>query len=141
MHPINESIVMKKIEHLGIAVNNLDQAEKLFETLLGSPSYKREEVASEGVTTSFFQTGESKVELLGATNDESPIAKFLAKKGPGIHHVAFRVEDIYAEVAQLKEKGFTPLGEPKQGADDMIICFLHPKQTGGVLVELCQPKN
>ena len=130
---------MKKIEHLGIAVSNLEEAEKLFETVLGEPPYKREEVASEGVITSFFQTGESKVELLGATRDDSAIAKFIAKKGPGIHHVAFRVDNLEAEVERLKKEGFTPLGEPKRGADDMRICFLHPKETGGVLVELCEP--
>ena len=128
-----------KIEHLGIAVKDLDTAEKLYEKLLGTASYKREEVASEGVITSFFQSGANKIELLAATDPEGPIAKFIDKKGEGIHHVAFDVDDIHAEMERLKNEGFILLNEtPKRGADNKLICFVHPKTTGGVLVELCQ---
>jgi len=128
-----------KIEHLGIAVANLDEAEKRYEQLLGVPSYKREEVESEKVMTSFFLSGINKIELLAATSPESAIAKFIEKKGEGIHHVAFDVEDIHAEMERLKNEGFTLLNEtPKKGADNKLICFVHPKSTGGVLVELCQ---
>jgi methylmalonyl-CoA/ethylmalonyl-CoA epimerase len=131
-----------KIEHLGIAVHDLDQATELYTALLGTPPYKTEEVPSEGVTTVFFQTGESKVELLKATKEDSPIANFIRQRGEGIHHVAFRVDDIRAEMARLKALGFKLLhDEPKQGADQKLICFLHPKSTGGVLVELCQERN
>lgn len=130
---------MKKIEHLGIAVKNIDDAEKLFESLLKTPSYKREEVISESVITSFFKTGESKIELLQATSDESAIAKFIEKKGEGIHHIAFEVEDIYAEIERLTKEGFKLIHEkPKKGADNKLIAFLHPKSTNGVLVEICQ---
>ncbi len=130
---------MDKIEHIGIAVKNLEASNALFAKLLGVPHYKIEEVASEGVKTSFFQSGPNKIELLEATNPESPIAKFLEKKGEGIHHVAFAVEDIVAEIARLKAEGFTVLNEiPKQGADNKLVAFLHPKGTNGVLVELCQ---
>lgn len=130
---------MRKIEHIGIAVKDLKASEDLFEKLLGSPSYKREEVASEGVRTSFFMNGPNKIELLEATNADSPIAKFLEKKGEGIHHIAFDVEDIVAEIARLKSEGFTVLNEtPKRGADNKLVAFLHPKGTNGVLVELCQ---
>lgn len=130
---------MKKLEHVGIAVTNLEEAEKTFADVLGSPSYKREEVQSEGVITSFFNAGESKIELLAATNEDSPIAKFLSKKGQGIHHLAFNVSDIKAEIAELTQKGYQLINpEPKAGADGKLIAFLHPKSTSGVLVELCQ---
>lgn len=131
--------MVKKIEHIGIAVKNMDDANVLFEKLLGVPSYKEERVESEGVLTSFFQTGTNKIELLMATNPESPIAKFLEKKGEGIHHIAFDVEDIYAEIERLKNEGFVLINEvPKKGADNKLVVFLHPKNTNGVLVELCQ---
>ncbi len=130
---------MKKIEHLGIAVKNLEQSINLFEKLLGTPCYKTETVESEGVTTAFFKTGENKIELLEATHNESPIAKFIDKKGEGIHHVAFDVDDIRAEMQRLKDSGFQLLNEePKRGADNKLVCFIHPKSAGGVLVELCQ---
>jgi methylmalonyl-CoA/ethylmalonyl-CoA epimerase len=131
--------MVNKIEHIGIAVKNIQDANILFEKLLGVASYKSEEVISEGVLTSFFQTGESKIELLMATNPESPISKFLEKKGEGIHHIAFDVEDIYAEMERLKKEGFVLINEvPKKGADNKLVVFLHPKNTNGVLVELCQ---
>ncbi|OXA98958.1 methylmalonyl-CoA epimerase [Flavobacterium oncorhynchi] len=131
--------MVNKIEHIGIAVKNMDDANVLFEKLLGVPSYKEETVESEGVLTSFFQTGTNKIELLMATNPESPIAKFLEKKGEGIHHIAFDVEDIHAEISRLKEEGFVLINEvPKKGADNKLVVFLHPKNTNGVLVELCQ---
>ncbi len=130
---------MLKIEHIGIAVKNLEAGNALFEKLLGTPQYKIEEVVSEGVLTSFFKIGESKIELLEATKPESPIAKFIEKKGEGIHHIAFDVVDIYAEMKRLESEGFTLLNpEPKRGADNKLVCFLHPKGTSGVLVELCQ---
>lgn len=130
---------MKKIEHIGIAVKDLQASNVLFEKLFGTPAYKEEEVASEGVKTSFFRNGPNKIELLEATNPESPIAKFLEKKGEGIHHIAFDVEDIVAEIARLKAQGFTVLNEiPKKGADNKLVAFLHPKSTNGVLIELCQ---
>ncbi|RZJ66848.1 MAG: methylmalonyl-CoA epimerase [Flavobacterium sp.] len=130
---------MKKIEHIGIAVKNLNESNLLFEKLLGVASYKQEEVESEGVKTSFFQSGPNKIELLEATNPDSPIAKFLEKKGEGIHHIAFDVSDIVAEIERLKSEGFTVLNEtPKKGADNKLVAFLHPKGTNGVLVELCQ---
>ena len=130
---------MNRIEHIGIAVNNLETSNILFEKLLGTPPYKSEEVASEGVKTSFFLSGPNKIELLEATTPESPIAKFLEKKGEGIHHIAFDVTDIVAEIARLKAEGFTVLNEtPKKGADNKLVAFLHPKGTNGVLVELCQ---
>lgn len=131
--------MVNKIEHIGIAVKNMNDANVLFEKLLGVPSYKEEEVESEGVLTSFFQTGTNKIELLMATNSESPIAKFLEKKGEGIHHIAFDVEDIYSEIERLKSEGFVLINEvPKKGADNKLVVFLHPKNTNGVLVELCQ---
>jgi methylmalonyl-CoA/ethylmalonyl-CoA epimerase len=131
--------MVNKIEHIGIAVKNMDDANVLFEKLLGVPSYKEEEVESEGVLTCFFQTGSNKIELLMATNPESPIAKFLEKKGEGIHHIAFDVEDIYSEIERLKSEGFVLINEvPKKGADNKLVVFLHPKNTNGVLVELCQ---
>jgi len=131
--------MVNKIEHIGIAVKNMEDANILFEKLLGVPSYKEEAVESEGVLTSFFQTGTNKIELLMATNPESPIAKFLEKKGEGIHHIAFDVEDIHAEINRLKNEGFVLINEvPKKGADNKLVVFLHPKNTNGVLVELCQ---
>ncbi|MBO9582660.1 MAG: methylmalonyl-CoA epimerase [Flavobacterium sp.] len=131
--------MVNKIEHIGIAVKNMDDANVLFEKMLGVPSYKMEAVESEGVLTSFFQTGNNKIELLVATNPESPIAKFLEKKGEGIHHIAFDVDDIEAEIIRLKNEGFVLINEvPKKGADNKLVVFLHPKNTNGVLVELCQ---
>lgn len=130
---------MKNVEHLGIAVQNLEAANLLFSRLLNTEPYKQETVESEGVTTSFFRQGETKIELLEATRPDSPIAKFLEKRGEGIHHLAFEVADIRAEIARLKAEGFTPLNEePKRGADNKLVVFLHPKGTGGVLIELCQ---
>jgi len=130
---------MDKIEHIGIAVNNIEEANITYEKLLGAAPYKQEEVESEGVKTSFFKTGESKIELLGATNENSPIAKFLKKKGEGIHHIAFAVEDIKKKIEELKTEGFVVLNEtPKRGADNKLVAFLHPKSSHGVLVELCQ---
>jgi len=130
---------MKKIEHIGIAVKDMEQSNLLFEKLLGTAPYKQEEVASEGVKTSFFMNGPNKIELLEATNPDSPIAKFIKKKGEGIHHIAFDVEDIVSEIERLKSEGFIVLNEtPKQGADNKLVAFLHPKGTNGVLVELCQ---
>ena len=130
---------MNKIEHIGIAVKDLGISNLLFEKLLGTASYKSEEVESEGVMTSFFQTGVNKIELLSATNPESPIAKFIDKKGEGIHHIAFEVEDILSEMERLKNEGFVLINEvPKKGADNKLVAFLHPKGTNGVLVELCQ---
>ncbi len=130
---------MQKIEHLGIAVKELAKSIPLFEQLLNTPCYKTEEVASEGVNTAFFQVGDSKVELLEASKPDSPIAKFLDKKGEGIHHIAFDVENIEAEMKRLQALGFELLNEtPKRGADNKLVCFLHPKSTNGVLIELCQ---
>ena len=130
---------MKKIEHLGIAVKNMEDSNALFKKLLGVAPYKQEEVASEGVLTSFFKNGPNKIELLAATTANGPIAKFLEKKGEGIHHVAFEVEDIFAEMERLKAEGFTLLNEkPKKGADNKLVAFVHPKTANGVLVELCQ---
>ncbi len=130
---------MNKIEHIGIAVKNLEESNQLFAKLFGKPHYKMEEVKSEGVKTSFFQVGENKIELLEATKEGSPIAKFVAKKGEGIHHIAFDVTDIQAEVIRLQKEGFVILNEaPKKGADNKLVVFLHPKGTNGVLVELCQ---
>jgi methylmalonyl-CoA/ethylmalonyl-CoA epimerase len=130
---------MRKIEHLGIAVADLKKSNELFQRLLGNPPYKSETVAAEGVETSFFQIGETKIELLQASRADSPIAKFIEKKSEGIHHIAFDVEDIHAEMARLKAEGFEILNEvPKKGADNKIVVFLHPRSTNGVLVELCQ---
>jgi methylmalonyl-CoA/ethylmalonyl-CoA epimerase len=130
---------MQHIEHIGIAVKNLEFSNDLFTKLLGTAPYKQEGVESEGVMTSFFQTGQTKIELLEATNPESPIAKFIEKKGEGIHHIAFEVTDILAEMERLKNEGFILLNEvPKKGADNKLVCFLHPKGTNSVLVELCQ---
>ena len=130
---------MEKIEHIGIAVKDLESSNALFAKLFGAPHYKIEEVASEGVKTSFFQSGPNKIELLEATKPESPIAKFIEKKGEGIHHIAFAVDDIVSEIARLKSEGFVVLNEtPKKGADNKLVAFLHPKSTNGVLIELCQ---
>ena len=130
---------MKKIEHIGIAVKDITKSNELFAALFDEEPYKMEEVISEGVMTSFFKVGESKIELLQATNEDSPIAKFIEKKGEGIHHIAFGVEDIDAEIKRLESKGFTMIQkEAKKGADNMMIAFLHPKSTNGVLIELCQ---
>ena len=130
-----------KIEHLGIAVHSLETSDHLFARLLGKESYKKESVEREGVTTSFYQIGESKIELLEATNPESPISKFISKKGEGIHHIAFGVENIQEEIERLKKEGFQFISEePKDGADNKLVVFLHPKSTNGVLVELCQEK-
>lgn len=130
---------MLKIEHIGIAVKNLNESNELFRKLLGRTHYKIEEVASEHVNTSFFQIGESKIELLEATAPESAIAKYLDKKGEGIHHIAFEVEDIHAEMKRMEAEGFRLLNEkPKRGADNKLVCFIHPKSANGVLVELCQ---
>ncbi|WP_460190262.1 methylmalonyl-CoA epimerase [Urechidicola sp. KH5] len=130
---------MKKIEHLGIAVRDLEASNQLFEKLFGAAPYKSEAVESEGVITSFFKSGPNKIELLGATNPESPIAKFLEKRGEGIHHIAFAVDDINAELKRLKAEGFTLINEtPKRGADNKLIAFVDPKTTNGVLIELCQ---
>lgn len=130
---------LKKIEHLGIAVKDLEKSEKLFSVLTGAGPYKREEVESEGVITSFFKSGPNKIELLQATRDDSPIAGFIEKRGEGIHHIAFSVDNIEAEMRRLQSEGFRLINEkPKKGADGMLICFLHPKDTNGVLIELCQ---
>jgi methylmalonyl-CoA/ethylmalonyl-CoA epimerase len=127
------------LEHLGLAVQDLDAATTLYTTLLGMTPYKRETVESEGVDTVFFQVGGSKIELLGGTTPDSAITKFVAKKGEGIHHVAFEVDDIRAEMARLRAEGFVLLNEePKRGADNKLVCFVHPKSAHGVLVELCQ---
>jgi methylmalonyl-CoA/ethylmalonyl-CoA epimerase len=130
---------MNKIEHIGIAVNNLQQAGNIYEKLLNTSVYKIEEVLSEGVKTAFLQTGPNKIELLEASNPDSPIAKFIGKKGEGIHHIAFEVDDIRAEMERLKKEGFVLLNEePKLGADNKLVCFVHPKSANGVLIELCQ---
>ncbi len=134
--------MIKKIEHLGIAVKDINQSNLLFEQLLGSAPYKSETVEREGVITSFFQLGESKIELLQATRSDSPIARFLEKNKEGIHHIAFEVDDINVEIQRLKGLGFVLLSEePKSGADGKLIVFLHPKSTNGVLIELCQDRE
>lgn len=130
---------MEKLEHIGIAVKNMDQSNALFAAILGQPHYKIEAVESEGVRTSFFQLAGVKIELLEATRDDSPIARFIEKKGEGIHHLAFSVSDISQSIQAYKNKGFELINEvPRKGADNKVICFLHPKTTGGVLIELCQ---
>ena len=132
---------MKKLEHIGIAVKDLGKANQLFEKLFNEPYYKLEQLESEGVSTSFFKVGETKIELLEACNDNSPIAKFIDKRGEGIHHIAFEVEDINAEIKRLQNEGFQLINQaPKDGVDNKKICFLHPKSTNGVLIELCQEK-
>lgn len=132
-------INMKKIEHIGIAVKDLETSNKVFAALLGKPHYKIEAVESEGVRTSFFETGPNKIELLEAISPNSPIAKFIERKGEGIHHIAFAVDDLEAEMERLIGQGFTILNTtPKKGADNKLVAFLHPKSTNGVLIELCQ---
>lgn len=133
---------LTKIEHLGIAVRSLEEGNALYTKILGVPPYKEEAVESEGVKTSFFKAGPNKIELLEATNPDSPIAKFIEKRGEGIHHIAYAVEDIHVEMARLREEGFVLLNEePKKGADNKWVCFLHPKGTGGTLIELCQDRG
>lgn len=133
---------MTNIEHIGIAVKDLEKSNKLFEALLNSKPYKVETVESEHVSTSFFKTGETKIELLEASSPDSAIAKFIEKKGEGIHHIAFTVSDIKSEMQRLKKEGFVVLNEePKMGADNKWVCFLHPKSTNGVLIELCQERS
>lgn len=130
---------MESLEHIGIAVKDLSESKALFEKLLNTKCYKEEEVPAEGVTTAFFSVGNTKVELLEATTEDSPITKFLEKRGEGIHHLAFEVDDIRAEMKRLSDAGFQLLtDEPTKGADNKLVCFLHPKSAGGVLVELCQ---
>lgn len=130
---------MNKIEHIGIAVKSLESANDLYTNLLGEPPYKSEAVESENVTTSFFKNGPNKIELLAATDSNSAIAKFIEKKGEGIHHIAFAVDNIYEEMERLKKAGFQLLSDtPKKGADNKLVCFVHPKSANGVLVELCQ---
>ncbi len=132
---------MNKIEHIGIAVKDLKESNELFANLFGEPHYKMEEVESEGVKTSFFKVGVNKIELLEATKKDSPIAKFIEKKGEGIHHIAFDVADIEEEIKRLTKCGFTVLNKkPKHGADNKLVAFLHPKTTNGVLIELCQER-
>ena len=134
--------MIKKIEHLGIAVVNIEESLRVFETLLGIKCYKIEEVESEVVKTAFLQVGESKIELLEATNPDSPIAKYLEKRGQGVHHIAFEVDNIQTEIERLLNEGFVLIHEsPKNGADNKLIAFLHPKSTEGILIELCQEKN
>lgn len=134
--------MLKKVEHIGIAVKNLENSNNLFAKLFGKDYYKVEKVESEGVSTSFFMLGETKIELLEATNPDSAIAKFIEKKGEGIHHIAYEVDDIHTEMERLKKEGFELIHQqPKEGADNKLICFLHPKSTNGVLVELCQEKK
>lgn len=131
--------MLTNVEHIGIAVRDMAASNNLFATLLDVKPYKAETVESEGVATSFFRINQTKIELLEATNPDSPIARFLEKKGEGIHHIAFEVNDIITEMARLREEGFTLLNEaPKRGADNKLVCFLHPKGTNGVLIELCQ---
>ena len=133
---------MDKIEHIGIAVKDIDKSNEIFRSLFDKPHYKIEEVLSEGVKTSFFQVGPNKIELLEATGEDSPIAKFIAKKGEGIHHIAFAVTDIHSEMARLEKEGFQLLSkEPRNGADNKLVAFVHPKSSNGVLVELCQERN
>ena len=131
---------MRKIEHIGVAVRNLEISIPLFEKLLNTPCYKTELVEGEKVNTAFFKKGESKIELLESIDENGVIAKYIEKKGEGVHHIAFDVEDIEAEMKRLQDEGFVLLNEkPKAGADNKLVCFLHPKGTNGVLIELCQP--
>ena len=131
-----------KVDHIGIAVNHLKTSIPLYERLLGEPCYKTEEVPSESVDTAFFLQNGAKIELVASTDPNGPIAKFIAKKGEGLHHIAFEVPDILAEMERLKKEGFTLLNEaPKMGADNKLVCFVHPKDVGGVLIELCQTKK
>lgn len=131
--------MFKHLEHLGIAVKNIEKSDELFRLLLGSTYYKSEAVESEGVTTAFYNGGNVKVELLEATKPDSPIAKFIEKRGEGLHHIAFEVENIEERMAELKAQGFRLLNEkPKRGADNKMICFIHPKDANGILIELCE---
>jgi len=132
---------MRKIEHIGIAVKDLAAANDNYSKLFNAKPYKLERVESEGVSTSFFMIGDSKIELLEATNDESAIAKYIEKRGEGIHHIAYDVEDIASERQRLIDEGFQPIGGIKQGADNKLVCFFHPKSANGVLVELCQERS
>lgn len=133
---------MVRLEHIGIAVKDLTAGNELYAKLLGTPHYKTEEVPSEGVVTSFFKIGESKVELLEGTHADSPISKFIEKRGEGIHHIAFEVADIELEMQRLEKEGFVLLNKsPKPGADNKLVCFVHPKSANGVLVELCQEQQ
>jgi methylmalonyl-CoA/ethylmalonyl-CoA epimerase len=133
---------MQKVEHIGIAVKDLELSIRLFEQLLNTPCYKTEQVDSEQVTTAFFQKGNTKIELLQGSAPDSVITRYIEKKGEGMHHIAFEVEDIYAEMQRLSAAGFTLLSEtPKPGADNKLICFLHPKGTNGVLIELCMERK
>ncbi|MBT3648220.1 MAG: methylmalonyl-CoA epimerase [Flavobacteriales bacterium] len=132
---------MKKIEHIGIAVRDIDTANETYSKLFNSKAYKEEAVASEGVTTSFFMMGESKIELLEATTQDSAIAKFIEKRGEGIHHIAYAVDDIMSERERLIAEGFQAIGDIKEGADNKLVCFFHPKSANGVLVELCQDRT
>ncbi len=133
---------INKIEHLGIAVKDIEKANTIYEQLLGVAPYKQEAVESEAVITSFFKVGESKIELLGSTSEDGPIGKFIAKKGEGIHHIAFAVDDIEKELDRLEKEGFRIINKtPKRGADNKLVAFVHPKSTNGVLVELCQDIN
>ena len=129
---------MKQVDHIGIAVKSLAAALPVFEKLLNAKCYKTEVVDAENVTTAFLKTGETKIELLENDGETGPIAKFIDKKGEGLHHIAFEVDDIHAEIQRLESEGFIVINKPKRGADNKIICFLHPKSTHGVLVELCQ---
>ena len=130
---------MKRIEHIGIAVSDIENSNKVFEKIFGKENFKEEKVESEGVITFFFQIGENKIELVAATNTDSPISKYLEKNREGMHHIAFDVEDIEKEMDRLKKEGIRLLNDtPKKGADNKLICFLHPKDTNGVLIELCQ---
>ena len=134
--------MIKKIEHIGIAVTDLEKSEQLFEKLLGKKPYKKEKVKTEGVITSFFKVGETKIELLQASSPDSPIAKFIKDRGEGVHHIAFEVDDIDSEIQRLLTAGFEVINkESKDGADNKKISFLHPKSTNGVLIELCQEKS
>ena len=133
--------MIKKIEHIGIAVENPQKSNEIFEKIFGETSYKSELVESEGVKTYFYQLGESKIELLESVKENSSIEKFIFKRGQGMHHIAFYVDDIHLEIDRLTNLGFEAIGEIKQGADNKLICFLHPKTTGGVLIELCQEQD
>lgn len=137
-----KTAAMLKVEHIGIAVKSLTDSIPLFEKLLNTSCYKTETVETEAVQTAFFRRGETKIELLESTKEDGVIKKFIDKKGEGLHHIAFDVEDIYAEMKRLKSEGFVLLNEePKPGADNKLVCFLHPKSTAGVLIELCQEKR
>ena len=133
---------MLKVEHIGIAVTSLQKSIPLFEKLLNTACYKTEQVSTENVTTAFFQKGDTKIELLESTSEDGVIKKYIEKKGEGIHHIAFDVQDIYAEMSRLKSEGFILINDkPKNGADNKLVCFVHPKSTGGVLIELCQERK